>query len=150
MGSSLIADLWAAGMEVPIKDGLYFGTGEALRAELVPGADAGVRFLDPFDLATEMREDPENVTSVDISVEESLEDGSRLVCGYGSWGSEGFLGRLMADGAPQWIMYFEFSNPFVGITRKGRTATFLSTADIQITVDIDDPRNSPLGLDQGL
>jgi hypothetical protein len=139
---STITTLWAE-RELLVQDGLYFGTGEAVRAELAPGSDTGLRLTEPFDPAAELRADPENVTSVDISAFETLPDGGRLVCGDGSWGAEGFFGRLTADDEVRWLMYFEDSNPFAEITRYGSIATFWSTSAVTITVNIDDPRVVP-------
>lgn len=140
--TSVLRELWAGGV-LPIETGLYLGTGEAVGATLGPGNDAGFRFTGPLDLARLMRADPQNVTEVDVTAEEPLEDGGRLVCGDGAWGSEGFFGRLGADEEPRWIMYFEFSNPFAEVLRAGSRATFVSTSAVTITVDIHDPRSTP-------
>jgi hypothetical protein len=140
--TSPIVDLWAE-EEVPVKDALYFAAGESVAAELAPGSGSGVRFLEPFDLEAELREDPENVTKVDIFAQVPLTDGGRLVCGDGAWGSDGYFARLTEEEEPLWLMFFQFSNPFVEITLNGRYATFWSTSAVTITVDIDDPRNTP-------
>lgn len=138
----MLAELWARG-EALTADGLHLASGAALAAEPAPGTETGLRLLAPFDLAEELRADPERVTHVDIAEEEPLEDGGRLVCGGGTWGSEGFFGRLAPDGSPRWLLYLDCCNPFATVLRLGSVAAFWSTSGVVVAVDIDDPRQPP-------
>ncbi|MDT0342906.1 hypothetical protein [Streptomyces litchfieldiae] len=60
---SAIVSLWAE-EQLPIKDGLYLASGTSVATELAPASDAGVAFLEPFDLDAELRADPGRVTSI--------------------------------------------------------------------------------------
>ncbi|WP_052848050.1 hypothetical protein [Streptomyces avicenniae] len=136
---SAIVALWARA-ELPIKDGLHLASGMSVAVELAPGTTSGVRFLEPFDPEAELRADPEWVTSIDITRTLPLDGGARvLCCGDGAYGSEGFVASTRGDGALEWVMYLQDSDPFVEITSDGRHATFLSTSGVRVTLDAASP-----------
>lgn len=103
-------------------------------------APGGLEILGTFDLDFMLSSDPDWVTSIEITREAELEGGTgRLVAGEGSYGSEGFFGRLDGSNKLEWVIYLEESNPFVDIGISGRSATFYSSSEKAITVDIDNP-----------
>ncbi|MFC7247448.1 hypothetical protein ACFQO7_33730 [Catellatospora aurea] len=137
--SNLIVDLWLAGT-LPIRNALYRADGVSITARIDPGAPGGLTLGEPFSLETAMRADPEYVTSVDITAEHDLgAGGGYLVCGEGSYGSEGFFGRLDAGKGLVWVVYLENSNPFVNISAEPGSAVFTSTSGVVITVNLETP-----------
>lgn len=62
-----------------------------------------------------------------------------MCCGEGSYGSEGFFGRLDHHKNLLWVVYIEGSNPFVDVSVGGTAATFISSSGVSITVDLETP-----------
>jgi hypothetical protein len=81
--------------------------------------------------------DPERRTVIDMTVVKALPDGSGYLCaGEGSYGSEGFFGRLGQDRNLVWVVYLEESNPFVdAVVDDGRRAKFTSSSGVSIAVE---------------
>ncbi|WP_405759323.1 hypothetical protein OG234_12030 [Streptomyces sp. NBC_01420] len=136
-----IERLWEGDYELPAEDGLYFADGRSYDVDITPGAPAGLTVLEPFDVDAMLAEDPSRVSSVDGRAAADLGDEGLLWGGEGSYGSEGFIVRLTADRKLIWAIFFAESNPFTRIRVSGNVATFYSTAEFELAVDIDDPRN---------
>jgi hypothetical protein len=136
---STITSLWAQ-ENLPIRDGLYTASGEAYSVRIDPARPGGIEIGDTFDVDALLKSDPDYLTAIDITGTTELPNGTGwLVRGEGSYGSEGFFGRLDKDKNLVWVIYIEESNPFVTMTASGNTATFSSSSDISISVDIDRP-----------
>jgi hypothetical protein len=84
-----IVTLWRDG-HLPIQDAVFFADG---RSYAVDVEGTGLVVVEEFDLAETLAEDPDWVTSIDITREIPLADGF-VVAGEGSHGSEGFFARL--------------------------------------------------------
>jgi hypothetical protein len=139
MPMSTITSLWAAG-RLPIHDGLYTAAGEQYNVRINPAKPGGIEILDKFDLDAFLKSDPDWLTTIDITGEVELRAGAGWLCrGEGSYGSEGFFAHLNQDKNLVWVVYLEESNPFVDITVAGNVATFTSSSDIRISVDIARP-----------
>jgi hypothetical protein len=138
---SAIDDVWADG-KLPIRNALYFsGDVGSYDASLDPEAPCGLRILDAFDVREMLSEAPDWVTVIDPLTEIRMKDGDFLWAGGTAWGSDGFIARVREDESLVWAVLFQDSNTFEDdIQVSGRCATFRSTADVTITVDIDDPR----------
>ncbi len=76
------------------------------------------------------------MASVEITLRAELSDGS-LVGGEGSQGSDGFFARLNESQDLVWAVFFEDSNPFVGVDVTGSLATFTTNLGLPVTVDLD-------------
>lgn len=135
--TSLITKLWQSG-ELPAWNGLYRWDGSARAARIDTSTAGGLSLLEPFDVALRLKkEDPEWLTSIDVTREEEIPDGSGyLCCGETSYGSEGFFGRLDRDKNLIWAVLLENANPFIDIVSDGVRATFTSTSGVSITVDL--------------
>jgi hypothetical protein len=129
-----IVALWREG-RLPIEDGVFFADGRSYAVEV---ADGRLVVVEELDLAEVLAEDPDWVTSIDITRETPLPDG--LLCaGEGSHGSEGFFARLDAARGLVWVCYLSESNPFSEVAVDGGTATVTSTSGVAVTVDLDAP-----------
>ncbi|WP_079038743.1 hypothetical protein [Streptomyces sp. NBRC 110028] len=137
---SEIERLWGDFL-LPIRDALHFPDGHSYDVTLAPETSRGLQILAPFDLNAMLASDPNWTSSVDGLNELDLEGSGFLWAGEGSYGSEGFIARLTIDRTLVWAIFFEESNPFQEIRLSGTTATFTSTSGIDITLNIDDPRN---------
>jgi hypothetical protein len=136
---STITKLWAAG-NLPIRDGLYTAAGESYAVRLDAAAPGGLEILAPFDLDAVLAPDPDYVTSIDITGWTELPGGAGWLCrGEGSYGSEGFFARTDAARNLTWVIYLEESNPVIDISVSGGVATFTSSSEIVIRVEIDRP-----------
>lgn len=134
--TSLIERLWLAN-NLPIKDGLYRADGAAYGVQVDASVEGGLRVLASFSLEEFLSQDPEWITWIDTTLEEQLPHGvGYLCCGEGSYGSEGFFGRLDQHKNLVWVVYIENSNPFVHISIGNSTATFISSEGVSITVDL--------------
>ncbi|MEU2248896.1 hypothetical protein [Streptomyces sp. NPDC019224] len=127
--------------ELPVADALHYADGRSYEVALDSTTPSGFSVLSPFDLDEMMEEDPFWVSSVDGLAVVDLGEKGLLWGGEGSMGADGFLARLTADRKLIWAMFFSESNPFTRIRLSGKVATFRSTAEFELTVDIDDPRN---------
>lgn len=138
-----ITDLWLAGL-LPIKSGLY-RVGSVARAVRVDSRQpSGLEILEPFSLEAMLAADPEYVSRIDITLEFELRDGSgHLVCGEGSYGSEGFFGRLDTYKHLVWVVYLEDGNPFVDVITESTFAIFTSSSGLALRVDLESPFFSP-------
>jgi hypothetical protein len=134
-----IVDLWLAGT-LPIHSALYRADGTAITVRFEPSAPGGLSLLEPFPFEAAMRADPDYVSQIDITVQQELPDGTGyLVCGEGSYGSDGFFGRLGATKSLIWVVYLENCNPFVSVAVESTLAIFTSSSDVVITVDLEAP-----------
>ncbi|SCL21018.1 hypothetical protein GA0074692_1059 [Micromonospora pallida] len=128
--TSVISRLWLA-ENLPIRDGLYRAAGTARDAWADPTAPGGLALGEPFGLTEFLVPDPEEVTTITVALERELSDGSgHLVCGEGSYGSEGFFGRLDRNRQLLWVVYLEDENPFVDAHVDGTRATFTSSSGV--------------------
>ncbi|CRK58286.1 hypothetical protein [Alloactinosynnema sp. L-07] len=129
-----IQTLWRAG-RLPIEDGVFFADGRSYAVD-VEGTSLAV--VEELDLAQVLAEDPDWVTSIDVT--RTVPAPAGFVCaGEGSHGSEGFFARLDADRELVWVCYLSECNPFDGLTVTGTSLTATSTSGITITVDLDAP-----------
>ena len=133
---SALSTLWAA-ETLLIRDGLYRADGAAWAAELDSGRPGRLILGAPIDLQAMLESDPDNVTSINYLIAATLDDESGyLFCGDGSWGSEGHFGMLDKVKSIVWVVYLEHANPFVRATVDGTSATFQSSSEISVTVDL--------------
>ncbi|MGW2478159.1 hypothetical protein [Streptomyces sp. NPDC001665] len=139
-----IERLWEEAYELPAEDGLYFADGRAYGVVLAPGTPAHLAVLEPFDVDAILADDPSWVTTVDGLASVELGDGGFLWGGEGGMGADGFLARLTAGRKLVWAVFFSDSNPFDRVRVSGNVTTFHSTAEFELAVDIDDPRNPVL------
>jgi hypothetical protein len=131
---SEIEELWRSG-RLPIEDGVFFADGRSFAVDVV---DSRLEAVDEVDLAQILADDPDWVTSIDITREVPAPGG--FVCaGEGSHGSEGFFARLDEAKNLVWVCYLSESNPFDSVTVTGNTVTAVSTSGLSITVDQDAP-----------
>ncbi|MFH8488715.1 hypothetical protein [Streptomyces longisporoflavus] len=141
MSSSAISALWDS-EQLPIRDGLYLASGVSYAVRGGSTPSEGLEILDEFDLEAVMREDPDWVTSFDITREVELPGpGGYLCCGEGSYGSEGFFARIDQDRRLVWVVYLEESNPFTGVEVEGSRAVFTSSSGVRISVDVNRPQS---------
>ncbi|GAA4951834.1 hypothetical protein GCM10023205_11030 [Yinghuangia aomiensis] len=131
-----IADLWARG-QLPIRDGLYLADGRAYDFAVDAADPSGGRVGARFDLGVQLESSPEDVANILTTARSPLPDGGFLCVGEGSWGGEGFFGKLAADGGIVWLVYLEFANPFSEIEVRGSQAVFRSTSGVRISVAAD-------------
>ncbi|MGY0061342.1 hypothetical protein ACWY4P_33200 [Streptomyces sp. LZ34] len=136
-----IERLWED-FRLPIRDALYLADGNSYDVTLSPGTPNGFRVLEPFDLRQTLKSEQDWTSEVDGLKSIGLTQGGFLWGGEGSHGSEGFLARLTPERSLIWAIFFSESNPFQEIQLSSKTASFISTSGIEITVDIDDPRRS--------
>ena len=141
-------EVWAHG-KLPIRNALYFsGGGWSYDVSLEPEAPGGLRILDAFDVREMLSESPNRVTVIDPLTEIRVKDGGFLWAGGTAWGSDGFIARIRADESLVWAFLFQDSNPFEDdIQVSGQYATFHSTSEVTITVDVDDPRRPVAHID---
>ncbi|WP_328779974.1 hypothetical protein OHQ89_14440 [Streptomyces canus] len=134
---TVIERLWQE-YELPAVDGLYFADGRAYEVSVSP-TEPVLRIDETLDVDQLLSEEPDLVARVDgLSIHE-LADGDVLWAGEGSYGSDGFFGRVHSDRGLVWAVFLEEADPFRTIEVSGRKATFTSTSGLTITVDIDDP-----------
>src|SRR5882724_6188313 len=97
---SEIEELWRSG-RLPIEDGVFFANGRSFAVEVV---ESRLEVVDEVDLAQLLAEDPDWVTSIDVTREVAAPGG--FVCaGEGSHGSEGFFARLDEARNLIWVCY---------------------------------------------
>ena len=138
-----IVSLWSAGC-LPIKDGLYRADGLSREVVAEPQQPSGLKFLESFSLAAFIAADPEYVSQVDVTLERELQDHSGyLFCGEGSYGSEGFFGRLDVGRRLVWVVYLEESNPFINVIVNSSNATFRSSSGLTVKVDLNGANFGP-------
>jgi hypothetical protein len=130
-----IVALWRDG-RLPIEDGLFFADGQSF---VVDHAPPGLEVVEEFDLAELLAEDPDWVTSIDITREVPLPDGGFVCAGEGSHGSEGFFARLDDVRELVWVCYLGESNPFSEIKLDGERVTVTSTSGVSVTVSLETP-----------
>jgi hypothetical protein len=131
-----IVDLWAAGC-LPIKSALYRADGAARSVRVDRGQPGRLKLLEVFSVEAFLAADPECVSHIDVTVERVLPDNSGyLFCGEGSYGSEGFFGRLDSGKRLVWVVYLENDNPFVGVFVESTFAIFTSTSGLAVGVDL--------------
>jgi hypothetical protein len=118
---SEIQELWRDG-RLPIEDGVFFADGRSYAV----------------DLAEILAEDPDWLTSIDIT-REAPAPGGFVCAGEGSHGSEGFFARLDGDRNLVWVCYLSESNPFDRLTVTDGALTVVSTSGVTITVALDAP-----------
>lgn len=129
-----IVTLWRAG-QLPIEDGVFYADGRSYAVDVV---DGDLVVAEEFDLGLLLAEDPDWLTTIDITREAGASPGS--VCGgEGSHGSEGFFARLNADGGLVWVCYLSEANPVDTLVVSNGKLTVTTTSGVSITVDVDDP-----------
>jgi hypothetical protein len=137
--TSLIENLWLAD-NLPIKDALHRSNGLSRAARIDSAVPGGLVLGESFDLDSFMSRNPELTTSIDITKEVSIPDGSGfLFCGEGSYGSEGFFGALNRHRRLAWVIYLEESNPFVEIAPEEGRARATSSSGAMILISLDNP-----------
>lgn len=137
--TTLIERLWQA-ENLPIQDGLYFADGSAYGVRLDSSVKGGLKILDPISVEDFMARDPDMVTSIDVTLRKPLPNNLGYVfCGEGSYGSEGFFGRLDQDANLVWVVYLEYSNPFIDASIKNAEVTFSSSSDVSVSVNLESP-----------
>ena len=137
--TSLIEGLWLA-ENLPIQDGLYRADGAVYGVQLDASIEGGLKILAPFSLEEFLSCHPDMVTSIDTTLEIPLPHSLGYVCcGEGSYGSEGFFGRLDQHRKLMWVVYLENSNPFVTASISDISATFTSSSGVSITVNLGNP-----------
>jgi len=135
--TSLIERLWLAD-NLPIQDGLYRADGAAYSVQVDASVDGCLKILAPFSLEEFLSRHPGMVTSIDTTLEKPLPGGIGYVCcGEGSYGSEGFFGRLDPHRDLVWVVYLGNSDPFVDASISSTSATFTSSAGVSIAVDLE-------------
>ncbi|MGH3310760.1 MAG: hypothetical protein ACRDP3_09265 [Streptomyces sp.] len=133
-----ITELWSQ-ENIPIRDALYMANGSSYDVVVNSTSWSGIDFLKSFDLDAHLASDPEWVSSIEVTHTLELADRDRLCCGEGSHGSEGFVGRIDKDGELKWVIYLEYSNPFIEIHLMDDFAVFRSSSDVLVKVDPDNP-----------
>jgi hypothetical protein len=147
--ASVIERLWLAG-NLPVQDGLYRADGAAYSVRVDASAEGGLEILAPFILEEFLSLHPDMVTSIDTTLEKPLPHGDgHLCCGEGSYGSEGFFGRLDQHRNLVWVVYLENFNPFVDASVSRTGATFTSSAGMSITVNPETPEFGTGGARRG-
>ncbi|MGW2955149.1 hypothetical protein [Streptomyces eurythermus] len=134
---TVIERLWQE-YELPAVDGLYFADGRAYEVT-ASRTERVLRINEALDVEQLLSEEPDLVVRVDGMSTHELADGDVLWAGEGSYGSDGFFGRVRSDHGLVWAVFLEEVDPFHTIQVSGRKATFTSTSGVVITVDIDDP-----------
>jgi hypothetical protein len=129
-----IVRLWREG-QLPIKDGVYFADGRSYAVDVVHGR---LSVVGQFDLAEILAEDAGWVTNIHIT-RKVVAPGGFACAREGSWGSEGFFGRLGADEQLVWVCYLSEGNPFDRVAVADGMVTAMSTSGLTITVDLDAP-----------
>lgn len=137
--TTLIESLWLA-ENLPIRDGLYCANGTAYDVRVDSSVQGGLKVLDPISVEEFMAEDPDMVTSIDVTLKKPLPNNlGYAFCGEGSYGSEGFFGRLDQNNNLVWVVYLEYSNPFTDALIGDGEVTFHSSSDVSVTVDLKSP-----------
>lgn len=136
--TSLIERLWLAD-ELPIRDGLYRADGASCDVEVAASVAGNLKILSPFSLEDFLSQDPEmRRTSIATTLIKSLpNDAGYVFCGEGSYGSEGFFGRIDQRKNLMWVVYLEHSNPFIDASISDIGVTFTSSLEVSITVDLE-------------
>ncbi|MET9874015.1 hypothetical protein ABZZ36_05175 [Actinacidiphila glaucinigra] len=137
----LIAELWLTG-RVPARNGLYRVDDAAFDVRIDGPRLSGFGIGEPFDVAAELAEDPECVTTADSHPRGVVElrDGTGYVCcGEGAHGAHGFFARLDSDGGLLWVVALRDSSPFELAEAEGRYATFTNNLGHSLTVDLAAP-----------
>ena len=132
-----IERLWAA-EELPIRDGLYRAEGTSRSVRLDSTLPGGLAVLEKFDLDGFLCENPDDLTSIDVTLDLPFSVAGTvcyLLCGEGSYGSEGFFGVLDESRNLVWVVYLEHSNPFITGNLGGTQLSVTSTAGLTLTVD---------------
>lgn len=125
---------------LPIKDGLYRADGAVYGVQADASVEGGLNILAQFSLEEFLSRHPGMVTSIDTTLEKPLPRGLGYVCcGEGSYGSEGFFGRLDQHRNLIWVVYLENSNPFIDASVSNTNATFTSSSGVSITVNLGSP-----------
>lgn len=125
-----IVSLWRKGL-LPGLDGLYYVDGRA-RALRLGAVEVGAE----FDVTARLDAEPDWLASLEITFRTELPDGS-LVGGECGHGSQGFFARLNKSRDLVWAVFFEDSNPFIGVDVTGSLATFTTNLGLPATVDLD-------------
>jgi hypothetical protein len=127
---------------LPIKDGIYFATGDSISFSTQFYPQLFIKKGKPFNLNLFLSEDPDNITSIDIIKKIALNDGNNCYLGEGSYGSEGFIAYLTPENALKWVIYFETSNPFINaIELPNNFLMVQSSANFKITIELNNPIN---------
>lgn len=136
---SKIVELWNE-EELPIKDGIYFANGESFSLSVQFYPNLLIEKGKKFDLVSFLNENPDYLTSIDITKKIKMNTGEICLLSEGSYGSEGFIAYMTSDEHLKWVMYFEKSNPFINaIELPNRFLEVESSANYKIIIDLKNP-----------
>lgn len=136
---NLILKLWDEA-KLLIRDGIYFADGRSFFVDVKHNGDMQIESIVSFDIESFFAADPEWVTSIDITKQAQLTDGSYFCCGEGSYGSEGFFAYLDDNKKLLWVIYFENLNPFNSFTIQQDKVIVESTSGVKLKLNLIDPR----------
>ncbi|MFQ0971360.1 MULTISPECIES: hypothetical protein [Gilliamella] len=127
---------------LPIKDGIYFSTGESISLSTQFYPQLLIKKGKPFNLNLFLDKDPDNITNIDITKKITITNGNQCFLGEGSYGSEGFIAYLTPKDDLKWVIYFETSNPFINATELPNHFLIVeSSADFKIVIELNNPIN---------
>ncbi|MDD1508789.1 hypothetical protein [Pseudomonas sp. CNPSo 3701] len=137
--TSLIIKLWEHDL-LPIKDGIYFSDGRAYSCTIRQHPRLSLENGPCFDLDAFHANNSDELTAIDGLKQIRLSNLGYCRVGEGSHGSEGFIAYLDSEQRLIWVIYAQQSNPFtqVGESPNG-LITAISTADIRLEIDVDEP-----------
>lgn len=136
---SKIVELWNE-EKLPIKDGIYFSNGVSISLSIEFHPDLLIEKGNSFDLVSFLKDEPDCVTYIDITQKIRMSDGYQCFLGEGSYGSEGFIAYITADGHLKWVMYFENSNPFINaVELSNKIIEIESSGNYKLVIDLKNP-----------
>jgi len=136
----IITKLWEQEL-LPIKDAIYFSTGESCSCKIATYPSPSIEIGEKFSLEDFHATHKNDVCHIDIFKEIPLNNGGYCCVGEGSYGSEGFIAYLDKDKNLIWVIYSESSNPFIDVTQANdKTISARSTTNVKITIDLENPQ----------
>ncbi|MCI0913458.1 hypothetical protein JNA92_14735 [Pseudomonas putida] len=137
---NIIMKLWEQEL-LPIKDAIYFSSGEACSCKIATYPSPSIKIGEKFSLEDFHATHKCDVCHIDILKEIPLTNGGYCCVGEGSYGPEGFIAYLDKEKELIWVIYSESSNPFIDVTQvNDKTISTRSTTDIKITIDLENPQ----------
>ena len=136
----VIVELWNNG-ELPLKDGLYFSDGRSLelRIDCYP---LSLKKGGWFDFRAFYQQNIGQISTVGITNEIRLSNGCYCCVGEGSWGSDGLIAYLDEDRGLTWVIFSQYSNPFISIIEEsGLMVCARSSAEYELVVDVNCPED---------
>ena len=136
---NIIVKLWNNG-QLPIKDAIYFSSGESFSLKIATHSSTLLQKGDFFNLYDLYHKDESEITNIDILNEIKLSNDYYCCVGEGSYGSEGFIAYLDINRELIWVMYFEESNPFFNITEYSPGNILAeSSANVKLNIKLSRP-----------